>query len=117
MNKVILLGRLVRNPEVRKVNETTVCTFTIATNKRWKDKNGQKQEKVQFTNCKLWGKPGETVAEYSGKGKQLAVLGELETRDWLDKDGKKRYTTEVNVTDFDLVEFRDKEEVSKDEPF
>lgn len=103
MNQVTLLGRLGQDPDLNYTQTgTPVCNLSIATNKRWTDDQGQKQEKTEWHRAVAFGKQGETIAQYLKKGRQLLVQGELQTRSW-DKDGETRYTTEVLVRSFEFV--------------
>ena len=96
INKVILIGRLGTDPEVRyTTGGGAVANFNLATNESWTDKNGQKQERTEWHKIVVWGKLGELCGQYLSKGRQAYCEGRLQTRDWTDKDGNKRYTTEV----------------------
>ena len=96
MNRAILIGRLGGDPEVRYTADgTAVCKFSLATSRRYTGKDGQKQEKTEWHRVILWGKTAESLSEYLTKGKQIYVEGRLQTREWNDKDGNKRYTTEI----------------------
>jgi single-strand DNA-binding protein len=96
VNKVLLIGRLGNNPEIRYTNGgTAVANFNIATSENWNDKNGQKQERTEWHRIVVWGKLAELCEKYLAKGRQCYVEGRLQTRSWDDKDGNKRYTTEV----------------------
>jgi single-strand DNA-binding protein len=96
VNKVILVGNLGRDAELRYTpGGAAVATLNLATTEVWNDKQGQKQEKTEWHRIVLWGKQAETLQEYLTKGKQIYVEGRLQTRQWDDKDGNKRYTTEV----------------------
>ena len=96
VNKVILVGNLGRDAELRYTpGGAAVATLNMATTEVWNDKSGQKQEKTEWHRVILWGKSAESLAEYLTKGKQIYVEGRLQTRQWDDKDGNKRYTTEV----------------------
>lgn len=96
VNKVLLIGRLGGDPEVRYTsNGGAVANFTLATNESWTDKSGQKQERTEWHRVVVWGKLGELCGQYLSKGRQAYVEGRLQTRDWTDKDGNKRYTTEI----------------------
>ena len=94
MNKVILMGRLTRDPEVRytTTNNTLVCTFSLAVNRRFKQEG---QPDADFINIVAWSKTGEFCSKYFKKGQQVGVVGRLQTRNYDDKDGKKVYVTEV----------------------
>jgi single-strand DNA-binding protein len=96
VNKVILIGRLGNDPEVRYTsNGGAVANFNMATNESWTDKSGQKQEKTEWHRIVVWGKLGELCGQYLSKGRQAFVEGRLQTREWTDKEGGKRYTTEI----------------------
>ena len=96
VNKVILIGRLGGDPEVRyTTNGGAVANFNMATNESWVDKSGQKQERTEWHRVIAWGKLGELCGQYLAKGRQAYVEGKLQTRQWTDKEGAKRYTTEV----------------------
>ena len=94
MNKVILMGRLTRDPEVRYTTNTNalVCSFSLAVNRRFKSEG---QPDADFINIVAWAKTGEFCSKYFTKGQQVAVSGHLQTRSYDDKDGKKVYVTEV----------------------
>src|SRR5512135_3101713 len=96
VNKVILVGNLGRDAELRYTpGGAAVATLNMATTEVWNDKSGQKQEKTEWHRVILWGKTAESLSEYLTKGKQIYVEGRLQTRQWDDKDGNKRYTTEI----------------------
>lgn len=96
VNKVLLIGRLGNNPEIRYTNTgTAVANFNLATSENWNDKSGQRQERTEWHRVVVWGKLAELCEKYLGKGRQCYVEGRLQTRSWDDKDGNKRYTTEV----------------------
>lgn len=96
VNKVILIGNLGADPEVRFTpGGQAVANFRIATNESWTDKSGQKQERTEWHRIVVWGKLAELCGEYLKKGRQAYVEGRLQTREWTDKEGKKNYTTEV----------------------
>lgn len=96
VNKVLLLGRLGADPEVRYTpSGAAVANFNLATNESWTDKEGQKQERTEWHRIVVWGKLGELCGQYLTKGRQAFVEGRIQTRDWTDKEGNKRYTTEI----------------------
>lgn len=98
MNKVILMGRLARDPELKTVGDgISVARFTIAVNRRFAKENAE--QKADFINCTAWRKTGEFIAKYFKKGSMIAVTGELQARTWEDDTGQKRYATEVNVSE------------------
>jgi single-strand DNA-binding protein len=96
VNKVILLGRLGQDPELKYTpGGSPVCNFSLATTEAWTDKSGQKQEKTEWHRVVVWGKLAELCNQYLAKGRQAFLEGRLQTRSWDDKDGNKRYTTEI----------------------
>lgn len=96
VNKVILLGNLGQNPEVRFTQGgQTVCNLRIATTEKWTDKSGQKQEQTEWHTVVVWGKQAEIVGKYLTKGRQVFVEGRIRTRQWQDQQGQKRYSTEI----------------------
>lgn len=98
VNKVILVGNLGRDAEIRYTSGgTAVATLSLATTDIWTDKGGQRQEKTEWHRVVLWGKTAETLQEYLLKGRQIYVEGRLQTRQWDDRDGNKRYTTETRA--------------------
>ena len=98
VNKVILVGNLGRDAELRYTpGGAAVSTLNLATTEVWNDKQGQKQEKTEWHRIVLWGKQAESLQEYLVKGKQIYVEGRLQTRQWDDKEGNKRYTTEIKA--------------------
>ena len=104
VNKVILVGNLGRDAELRYTpGGAAVATLNLATTEVWNDKQGQKQEKTEWHRIVLWGKQAESLQEYLVKGKQIYVEGRLQTRQWDDKDGNKRYTTEIKADRITLL--------------
>lgn len=98
LNKVQLIGNLGNDPDTRYLPDgTAVCNFSLACNETWKDKAGNKQERVEWIRCSAFGKLAEICGEYLKKGKQIYVEGRMRTRKWQDKNGADRYTTEVNI--------------------
>jgi len=96
VNKVILVGRLGADPEVRYTNTgTAVANFNLATSSSYTDKSGEKTEKTEWHRIVAFGKLGEICGEYLAKGKQVYIEGRLQTRDWEDRDGNKKKTTEI----------------------
>jgi len=96
VNKVIIIGNLGKDPELRHTPQgQAVANFPIATSESWTDKNGQKQERTEWHRIVVWGKPAELAAKYLSKGRKAYIEGRLQTRAWDDKDGQKRYTTEI----------------------
>ncbi len=98
VNKVILVGRLGQNPEVKYTpSGAAVANFSVATNESWVDKAGQKQERTEWHRIVVWGKVAELCQQYLAKGRQAYIEGRLQTRQWQDKDGQTKYTTEVQA--------------------
>lgn len=108
VNKVILLGNLGRDPEVRFTNAgQAVANFSLATSESWKDKEGQRQEKTEWHRIVVWGKLAELCGQHLKKGRQVYLEGQLQTREWEDKDGSKRQTTEIVARDVTFLGKRD----------
>jgi single-strand DNA-binding protein len=104
VNKVILVGNLGRDAELRYTpGGAAVATLNLATTEVWNDKQNQRQEKTEWHRVILWGKQAESLQEYLTKGKQIYVEGRLQTRQWDDKDGNKRYTTEIKADRITLL--------------
>lgn len=104
VNKVILLGNLGRDPEIRYTQSgTAVANFTMATSERWNDPSGEKRERTEWHRIVVWGKQAEIASEYLRKGRQVYIEGSLQTREWTDRDGNKRYTTEVRAQRLQLL--------------
>ncbi len=98
VNKVILIGNLGKDPELRYTpNGTAVGNFNIATNEVWTDKNGEKKTRTEWHRIVTWAKLAETCGEFLSKGKQVYVEGSIQTRSWDDKEGNKRTTTEIRA--------------------
>jgi single-strand DNA-binding protein len=96
VNKAILIGNLGRDPELKYTqNGQPVANFTLATSENWTDKSGEKVERTEWHRVVAWGKTGELCAQYLAKGRSVYVEGRIQTREWEDKEGQKRYTTEV----------------------
>ena len=107
LNRVLLIGNLGRDAELRFTpSGAPVATFSMATTETWKDKTGAKQERTEWTRVVLWGTAAEAVSKYLTKGKSVAVEGKLQTRAW-EKDGVKRYSTEVKADRVVLLGSRD----------
>lgn len=103
-NKVILMGNLTRDVEMRTTQSgQSVANFSLAVTRSWRDQNGTQQDQTSFINCVAWGKPGEIIAQYVQKGAPLLVSGRLDQRSYEDKDGNKRTAVEVVVEDFNFV--------------
>ena len=109
INKVILIGRLGQDPEVRYMTDgTAVANFSIATSEEWKDRDsGERRERTEWHRIVAWRRLGEICGEYLSKGRQVYVEGRLQTRSWDDRDGNKRYTTEIVASDVQFLGGRD----------
>ena len=96
LNKVFLIGRLTKDPESKMLpSGIAVANFSIATNRYFTDKSGEKQQEVEFHNISTFGKIAESIAQYLKKGSLALIEGRIRTRSWSDKEGNKRYTTEI----------------------
>ena len=109
VNKAIIIGRLGRDPEVRYTPDgTAVANFSVATSEEWKDKTtGEKRERTEWHRIVAFRRLGEICGEYLSKGRQVYVEGRIQTRDWEDKDGNKRYTTEIVADKMQMLGTRD----------
>lgn len=108
VNKVILIGRLGKDPEVRKINvTTTVCNFPLATNESYKNQDGTYTEQTEWHNIVMWRGVAERAERILKKGNTIFVEGKLRTRSWEDKENHKRYTTEIVVENFQLLDKRE----------
>jgi single-strand DNA-binding protein len=108
VNKVILMGNLGRDPEVRFMpNGDAVCNFSIATTDSWKDKAGERQEKTEWHNIVMYRRLAEIAGEYLKKGRPVYLEGRLQTRKWQTKEGQDRYTTEVIADSMQMLGGRD----------
>jgi single-strand DNA-binding protein len=112
INKVILVGRLGKDPEVRSTpGGTSVAKFTIATDERFTDKSGEKQERTEWHNITAWGKLGEICGQYLRKGKLVYIEGSIRTDSWDDKEsGQKKYRTEIVARDMKMLDRRGDDE-------
>ena len=100
LNKAFLYGNLTRDPELKALpSGQQLASFGLATNRTYKDKNGQKQEATEFHNIVAFGRPAEIIAQYMKKGRPLYVEGRIQTRSW-DSEGQKKYRTEIVVENF-----------------
>jgi single-strand DNA-binding protein len=108
LNKAIIIGNLTRDPEIKALpSGVKVASFGVATNRVWKDKNGVKQENVDFHNIVVFGRQAEIVGQYMKKGSSILVEGRMQTRSWDDASGVKKYRTEIVV---DRMQFGPKRE-------
>lgn len=110
LNKVMLIGNVGKDPEIRYLagngqngSNSKVATFTLATTERFRDRNGNPQERTEWHNIVAWRNNADIIEKYVKKGTQLYIEGKLRTRDWTDQNGNKRYTTEINVDNLQLL--------------
>jgi single-strand DNA-binding protein len=105
VNKVILIGNLGQDPDVKYMpSGGAVCNLSLATTDSWKDKNsGERQERTEWHRVVFFNRLAEIAGEYLRKGSQVYVEGRLQTREWQDKEGQKRYTTEIVVSDMQML--------------
>jgi len=107
VNKVILIGNLGQDPEVRYMpNGNAVANITVATSESWKDQQGQQQERTEWHRCVLYRRLAEICGEYLKKGSKVYLEGRLQTREWQDQQGQKRYTTEIVVNEMQMLDGR-----------
>ena len=104
VNKVVLIGRMGKDPELRRTQSgTAVTSFSLATSEKFKDKQGQQQEETEWHNCSVWNKAAEIIAQYCKKGSMIYVEGKLKTRSWED-NGVKKYATDIIVREFQFLD-------------
>lgn len=107
VNKVFIIGRLGADPDLRYTpNGNAVATLSVATNEVWKDRDGNMQERTEWHRVVLWGRQAEVANEYLKKGSRVFIEGRLQTRNWEDKDGIKRYTTEIISQNIQFLDTR-----------
>ncbi len=107
LNKVMLIGRLGQDPEVRYTqSNTAVATLNLATNERYRDSNGEYQDRTEWHRVVAWGRTAEICQQYLSKGSLIYVEGPLQTREWEDNQGQKRYTTEVKALQMTMLDSR-----------
>lgn len=105
VNKVILIGNLGQDPEVRYMpNGHAVANITLATSESWKDQQGQQQERTEWHRCVFYKRLAEIAGEYLKKGSKVYLEGKLQTREWTDQQGQKRYTTQIVVVDMQMLD-------------
>ena len=117
LNKVMLIGNVGRDPEVRYLDGNgagsqgrKVASFTLATSERYRDRSGELRENTEWHNIVVWGQSAEVVEKYVKKGTQLYIEGRIRTRSWTDQSGVKKYTTEINVDNLQLLGRREASE-------
>jgi single-strand DNA-binding protein len=107
LNRASIIGRLTRDPELRSLpSGRSVASFSVATNRQWKDQAGQLQKQVEYHNVVVWGKQAETAGQYLKKGARAYVEGPLQTREWTGQDGVKRTRTEIICDTFIMLDGR-----------
>ena len=110
LNHIVIMGRMVRDPELRSTqNGTSVCGFTVACDRDFKSKDGKEKE-TDFIDCVAWRSTAEFVSKYFTKGRMMAVSGRLQLRDWTDKDGNKRRSAEIQVENAYFADSRPKDQ-------
>lgn len=110
VNKVILVGRLGQDPEVRYTQGgTPVANIRIATDETWKDQSGERQQRTEWHTVVLWRRLAEICGQYLSKGRQVYIEGKLQTRSWQDREGNKRYSTEVQADNMVMLGGRSEE--------
>ena len=103
-NKITIVGNLGRDPELRYTPQgVAVCSFSMATNEKRRDKSGEQQDITTWFRVTLWGRQAETASQYLTKGKPVYIEGRLRVEEWTDRDGKARHTLEVNATDMQFI--------------
>lgn len=105
LNHCTFIGNVGKEPEIRDVGGSKVASFSIACTEKWKDKNGDRKEKTEWVNCSAWGALAVIVEQYVNKGSKLYIAGRLETREY-EKDGQKRYATQINVNTLKMLDGR-----------
>ena len=111
LNKAQLIGNLVKDPELKYTPQgTAVCNFSVATNRTWKNAQGEAQEEATFHRIVAWAKLAELCAQLLFKGRKVFIEGRISNRNWDDKDGQRHYMTEIVATDFLLLDSKRKEE-------
>ncbi len=104
-NKVLLMGNLTRDPELKRTsNDMAVAQISIAVNRRFKDRTGEQREETTYVDCESWGKTAETMAKYLAKGRPVFVEGRLKLDQWQDKDGNNRSKLKVVIDNFQFVD-------------
>ncbi|HUV31124.1 MAG TPA: single-stranded DNA-binding protein [Acidobacteriota bacterium] len=117
VNKAILIGRLGRDPDLRYTpGGRAVCSFSLATSEAWKGQDGQRNESTTWHNIVAWGKQAEVIKEYLRKGREVYIEGRIDNRSYDDKEGNKKYVSEVVVQQFRFIGSRADAEVPASEP-
>ncbi len=117
VNKALLIGHLGRDPEMRYTpSGLAVANFTMATSENWTNKDGTKESRTEWHRIVAFGRLAEICGEYLSKGRQVYIEGRIQTREWEDKDGNKRYTTEIVAREMQMLGSKDSEGASKTKP-
>ena len=103
MQKTTLIGNLGNDPELRDANGTPVCSFSVATTERWKDGQGNKQEKTEWHRIVAWGNLANICEQYLGKGSKVYIEGKNKTRKWTDQNSVERYITEIHAKEMEML--------------
>ena len=117
LNKVMLIGRLGQDPEVKDAGNTPVANFSIATNENWTDKNGEKQERTEWHNIVAWDKLADLAGNYLHKGSNIYCEGKLQTRSWESQEGEKKYRTEVVINQLQFLDKREERSEPEERQF
>lgn len=118
INKAILIGRLGKDPEIRYTpSGTAITTFSMATDESYKDKSGEKQSKTEWHNIVAWSRLGEICGEYLQKGSLVYIEGKLQTRSWEDRDGNKRYITEIVAQSMQMLGGKKQDSPQEEKPW
>lgn len=116
MNRAIIVGRLGKDPELKDIKGTSLCSFSVATSEKWKDKNGQAQERTEWHNIKVFGPMADNCHKYLKKGSQVLVEGKIQTRSY-EKDGDKKYITEILASSVQFLDPKNDAQTQDDLPF
>lgn len=116
VNKVILIGNVAADPEIKTISETKVASFRVATSEKYKDRNGETHENVDWHNIACWRNLAELCEKYVHKGDKIYIEGKLKNRQWEDKDGNKRSTTEVVAEKIEFCISKQSSQIGTQEP-
>ena len=117
LNKVLLIGRLGQDPEIKNAGSTSVANFSIATNENWTDKSGEKQERTEWHNIVAWDKLADLAGNYLHKGSNIYCEGKLQTRSWESQEGEKKYRTEVVIHQLQFLDKREERSEPEERQF
>jgi len=116
LNKVMLIGRLGQDPDCKQVGDSLVANFSVATNEYWKDKSGEKQERTEWHKIVCWNQQAELAQAFLKSGSQVYLEGKIQTRQWENKEGEKRYTTEIKVNVIQFLDTKSDAGTARSEP-